>query len=57
MVITSDESHGIDGVRLSSSWGFNLMLAPEQEQLPKVKSGVYGHVDLSPSILDYFAFP
>lgn len=55
VVITSDESHGIDGVRLASSWGFNLMLAPEQGQLPKVKSGVYGHVDMSTSILDYFA--
>lgn len=57
VVITSDESHGIDGVRLASSWGFNLMLAPEQDQLPKVKSGIYGHVDLSASILDYFALP
>ncbi|WP_449440134.1 LTA synthase family protein [Pseudomonas migulae] len=57
LVITSDESHGIDGVRLASSWGFNLMLAPEQDQLPRVKSGVYGHVDLSTSILDYFALP
>ncbi|TWC11320.1 hypothetical protein FBY05_1415, partial [Pseudomonas sp. SJZ083] len=57
MVITSDESHGIDGVRLASSWGFNLMLAPEQDQLPRVKAGVYGHVDLSASILDYFALP
>lgn len=34
VVITSDESHGIDGVRLASSWGFNLTLAPEQDQLP-----------------------
>lgn len=57
VVITSDESHGIDGVRLASSWGFNLMLAPEQDRLPGVKSGVYGHVDLSASILDYFALP
>ncbi|MDR9754045.1 LTA synthase family protein [Pseudomonas sp. SZMC_28357] len=57
VVITSDESHGIDGVRLASSWGFNLMLAPEQAQLPKVKTGVYGHVDLATSILDYFALP
>jgi len=57
VVITSDESHGIDGVRLASSWGFNLMLAPEQAQLPQVKTGVYGHVDLTPSILDYFALP
>ncbi|WP_339533112.1 LTA synthase family protein [Pseudomonas mucidolens] len=57
VVITSDESHGIEGVRLASSWGFNLMLAPEQRQLPRLKSGVYGHVDLSASILDYLALP
>ncbi|VVO13058.1 LTA synthase family protein [Pseudomonas fluorescens] len=57
VVITSDESHGIDGVRLASSWGFNLTLAPEQAQLPQIKTGVYGHVDLSTSILDYFALP
>ena len=57
VVITSDESHGIDKVRLASAWGFNLILAPEQAQLPKVKSGVYGHVDLTASLLDYFALP
>lgn len=27
------------------------------EELPSVKSGVYEHVDLSASILDYFALP
>lgn len=57
VIVTSDESHGIDGVRLASSWGFALVLAPERERLPRVKSGVYGHVDLSASVLDYFAFP
>ena len=57
VVITSDESHGIDGVRLASSWGFNLTLAPEQPQLPRLNAGVYGHVDLSTSILDYFDLP
>ena len=57
VMITSDESHGIDGVRLASSWGFNLTLAPEQAQLPRVKPGVYGHVDLTTSVLDYFALP
>nr|WP_189664036.1 LTA synthase family protein [Pseudomonas sp. SWRI111] len=57
VVITSDESHGIDGVRLASSWGFNLTLAPEQAQLPRLNVGVYGHVDLSTSILDYFDLP
>lgn len=57
VVITSDESHGIDGVRLASSWGLNLTLAPEQAQLPRLNAGVYGHVDLSTSILDYFDLP
>ncbi|UUD64874.1 LTA synthase family protein [Pseudomonas seleniipraecipitans] len=57
VVVTSDESHGIENVRLASAWGFNLMLAPEQAQLPSLKQGVYGHVDLTASILDYFALP
>ncbi len=57
VIITSDESHGIDGVRLASSWGFNLMLAPDQALLPHLKSGTYGHVDLSASVLDYFGLP
>ncbi|WP_369992217.1 LTA synthase family protein [Pseudomonas xanthosomatis] len=57
VVVTSDESHGIDGVRLASSWGFNLTLAPDQAQLPTLKRGTYGHVDLATSLLDYFALP
>lgn len=57
VVVTSDESHGIDGLRLASSWGFNLTLAPEQAQLPHLKRGTYGHVDLATSLLDYFALP
>lgn len=57
VVVTSDESHGIDGVRLASSWGFNLTLAPEQAQLPRIKRGTYGHIDLATSVLDYFALP
>ncbi|MFZ5956790.1 LTA synthase family protein [Pseudomonas knackmussii] len=56
VIVTSDESHGIDNVRLASSWGMNLVLAPEQAALPPVKDGVYGHVDLATSILDYFGF-
>ncbi|MDF3936267.1 LTA synthase family protein, partial [Pseudomonas citronellolis] len=56
VIVTSDESHGIDNVRLASSWGMNLVLAPEQAALPPVKSGVYGHVDMDASILDYFGF-
>ncbi|WP_313201187.1 LTA synthase family protein [Pseudomonas sp.] len=57
VVVTSDESHGIDGVRLASSWGFNLTLAPEQAELPRIKNGTYGHIDLATSLLDYFALP
>ncbi|QCI12262.1 LTA synthase family protein [Pseudomonas putida] len=57
VVVTSDESHGIDGVRLASSWGFNLTLAPEQAELPRIKRGTYGHIDLATSLLDYFALP
>lgn len=57
VVVTSDESHGIDGVRLASAWGFNLTLAPEQAQLPRLKQGTYGHIDLTTSLLDYFALP
>lgn len=57
VVVTSDESHGIDGVRLASSWGFNLTLAPEQSLLPPIKRGTYGHIDLATSLLDYFALP
>jgi phosphoglycerol transferase MdoB-like AlkP superfamily enzyme len=57
VIITSDESHGLEGVRLASAWGFNLVLAPEQASLPALKQGVYGHVDLTASILDYFDLP
>ncbi|MDR7023030.1 LTA synthase family protein [Pseudomonas peli] len=57
VIVTSDESHGLENVRLASAWGFNLLLAPEQAQLPAIKQGVYGHVDLTASVLDYFAFP
>lgn len=57
VIITSDESHGIENLRLASAWGFNLLLAPEQAQLPAVKPGVYGHVDLTTSVLDYLNLP
>ena len=57
VIVTSDESHGLENVRLASAWGFNLLLAPEQAQLPALKSGVYGHVDLTASVLDYLALP
>lgn len=57
VIVTSDESHGLEKVRLASAWGFNLLLAPEQAELPALKQGTYGHVDLTTTVLDYFAFP
>jgi phosphoglycerol transferase MdoB-like AlkP superfamily enzyme len=57
VIVTSDESHGVENLRLASAWGFNLMLAPERAALPAIKRGVYGHVDLTASVLDYFALP
>ncbi|MBD9416382.1 LTA synthase family protein [Pseudomonas sp. PDM16] len=57
VIVTSDESHGLENVRLASAWGFNLVLAPDAEKLPRVKPGVYGHVDLTASVLDYFDLP
>ncbi|HQQ75682.1 MAG TPA: sulfatase-like hydrolase/transferase, partial [Pseudomonadales bacterium] len=57
VVVTSDESHGIDELRLASAWGLNLMFAPERDKLPDFKQGVYGHLDLAVSVLDYFGLP
>lgn len=57
VVVTPDESHGMADVRLASAWGFNLILAPEQNELPALKNGVYGHIDLTASILDYLDLP
>lgn len=57
VIITSDESHGHDQLRLASAWGLNLIFAPERESLPAFKGGVYGLIDITASVLDYFDFP
>lgn len=57
VIVTSDESHGVDELRLSSAWGLSLIFAPERNQMPEFKQGVYGHVDMAVSVLDYFGFP
>lgn len=54
VILTSDESHGSELAEWMSSWGFCVVLAPKGQQLPRVKTGSYGMVDLTPSILDYF---
>ncbi|MCL1980971.1 MAG: LTA synthase family protein [Proteobacteria bacterium] len=53
VIITSDESHGSDLADWISSWGLGIVLAPEKQQLPRIKAGGYGLVDLTASVLDY----
>ena len=57
VIITSDESHGAEGADWYSSWGFVIVLAPEQSNLPRMKKGTYGMVDVEGTILDYFDLP
>jgi len=57
VIITSDESHGSDKGDWVSSWGLGVVLAPEAEQLPRVKRGTYGLVDVEASVLDYLGQP
>lgn len=54
VLITSDESHGAELADWVSSWGTGIVLAPEQVQLPRLKDGTFGLVDITASILDYF---
>jgi hypothetical protein len=53
VIITSDESHGAELAEWVSSWGIGIVLAPEQERLPRLKAGTFGLVDITASILDY----
>ncbi len=57
VIITSDESHGAEGADWYSSWGFAIVLAPEQDRLPRVKKGSYGLVDIEVTVLDYLNLP
>jgi len=57
VIITSDESHGEEGADWYSSWGFAIVLAPEQGKLPRMKKGTYGLVDIEASVLDYLDLP
>ena len=57
VIITSDESHGSEGADWYSSWGLGIVLAPEQELLPRIKKGTYGLVDIEATVLDYFNLP
>ncbi len=57
VIITSDESHGAEGADWYSSWGLAIILAPEHNELPRIKKGTYGMVDIEGTILDYFDLP
>lgn len=52
VIITSDESHGGDLADWVSSWGTNIVFAPDA--LPAVQSGQFSLLDTSLSVLDYF---
>ncbi|MBA3015506.1 MAG: LTA synthase family protein [Proteobacteria bacterium] len=56
VIITSDEARGNE-LRMGSAWGISMIIAPEHEELPAFKEGVYGHIDLAASVLDYFSLP
>lgn len=57
VIITSDESHGSEVAEWVSSWGINIVLAPEQASLPRIKHGSYGLMDMEASIMDYLDLP
>lgn len=57
VIVTSDESHGAPLDEWVSSWGINIVLAPEHAQLPRIKQGTYGLMDMETSVLDYFSLP
>lgn len=57
VIVTSDESHGSEIADWVSSWGTAIVMAPEQDQLPRLKKGTFGLVDISASIIDYLDIP
>lgn len=57
VIVTSDESHGDDIGEWVSSWGLMAILAPEGRELPRIKAGGYGLVDIQASIQDYLGLP
>jgi len=57
VLITSDESHGDDIGEWASIWGLMAILAPEGRDLPRIKEGGYGLVDVEASVLDYLGLP
>ncbi len=57
VIVTSDESHGSEIAEWICSWGTGIVMAPEQDQLPRFKKGTFGLVDISASVIDYLGIP
>lgn len=57
VVVISDESHGYEGADWYGSWGYAAILAPGQVNLPRLKDGTFGLMDVEASILDYLDLP
>ncbi|AEI39301.1 LTA synthase family protein [Paenibacillus mucilaginosus] len=54
VMFISDESHGVDNQTLGSNWGLCLAYSPDFTT-SITNEGVFGHLDLLPSIVDYVA--
>ncbi|EKD52477.1 MAG: hypothetical protein ACD_62C00008G0002 [uncultured bacterium] len=55
IIVTADESHGSELGDWGSAWVPAIVFAPEQNKLPKINASVYGLIDTTLSVLDYFA--
>ena len=53
VIVTSDESHGSTIAEWICSWATAIVMVPEKTNLPRIKKGTYGLVDITASILDY----
>ncbi len=53
VVIVSDESHGSNMAEWMCSWDLGMVIAPEHAQLPHIKQGTFGLVDVTASVMDY----
>lgn len=54
VILTSDESHGHELAEWVSSWGIGVIMAPEQDQLPRIHQDTFALMDITASVLDYF---
>lgn len=55
VVLTSDESQGVDLADWISAWGINILMAPDIP--PGIQDGQFALIDTSLTVLDYFRIP